>query len=41
MIVEIKKKDKGELVAVGRVWMATDDIDRYPHGQDTTTISKL
>lgn len=39
--VEIKKKDKAELVAVGRVWMTTDNINRYPDAQNTTTPSKL
>ncbi|KAK1362897.1 4HBT domain-containing protein [Heracleum sosnowskyi] len=41
VVVEIKKKDNAELVAVGRVWMATDNINRYPQDQDTTTASKL
>lgn len=43
VIVEIKKKDNAELVAVGRVWITTDDINRYPESNDqnTTTPSKL
>ncbi|KAL8118654.1 uncharacterized protein LOC141660899 [Apium graveolens] len=41
VMVEIKKKDNAELVAVGRVWMTTDNINRYPDAQNTTTPSKL
>ena len=40
--VEIKKKDNAELVAVGRVWFTTDNINRYPgDDEDTTITSKL
>lgn len=41
VIVEIKKKDNAELVAVGRVWITTDNINRYPDDQNTFPPSKL